>query len=425
MMMMKVKEDLNCVLPHDLMVDILLRQPVKSLMRFKAVSPTWRSFISNPHFAKAHFHLAAAPTHRLLLNRINHDSDVESLDLQPSLGNPSAVVTLKFPAPYFRTLGSCRGILLLAKKLAPSLDDLIVWNPSTGCHRKVPLSYDHWDSWYDPLLTPNISHFDLLSSSLYCFRDGPSTHTIPPYYLLDSDLHGFGYDPSKDDYLFVLIRLGEFHPSQVTNRIGVLSLKTNVPSFYGDQVEYMAIGGPWTLTGLYLNQTLHWVVTSEEIDCVIIAFDLLERSLTEIPFSYELNEKLVSYAGYHLGVLGGCLSLCYSAEGVNFPEEGHYDYEMTEIWVMKEYKVQDSWTKTFVISVNAPKRFLPIWSIEGGGVLGADDTGGLQKYNDEGELLESHAYGIDDKFSLKYFDMYKESLLTLPGGDFEEGNEDA
>src|ERR1044072_4289426 len=123
------KENLNCALPHDLIVDILVRLPVKSLLRFKSVCKPWLSLISHPQFAKSHFDLALSPpTHRLLLKRINHDTEIQSLDLDLQQELPSSsdvVVNLKTPAPYFLTLappnvhtfGSCRGLFLLSNTL--------------------------------------------------------------------------------------------------------------------------------------------------------------------------------------------------------------------------------------------------------------------------------------------------------------------
>lgn len=54
-------------LPNELIIAILMRLPVKSLLRFRCVSnKSWFSLISDPHFAKSHFELTAAPTYRLL-----------------------------------------------------------------------------------------------------------------------------------------------------------------------------------------------------------------------------------------------------------------------------------------------------------------------------------------------------------------------
>lgn len=54
------------ILPQDLVIQILLRLPVKSLVRFKSVCKSWLSFISDSHLWLSHFKLAAAPTERLV-----------------------------------------------------------------------------------------------------------------------------------------------------------------------------------------------------------------------------------------------------------------------------------------------------------------------------------------------------------------------
>ena len=70
---------------------------------------------------------------------------------------------------------------------------------------------------------------------------------------------------------------------------------------------------------------------------MIIAFDLTQRTLMEIPlFDHCTVQK---YALYSLRIMGGCLSVSCSVR----------HHEMTEIWVMKDYKVWSSWTKAFVI----------------------------------------------------------------------------
>ena len=53
-------------LPQEIIIEILLRLPVKSLPSFKFVCKSWLSLISNPHFAKWHFERNAAHTEKLL-----------------------------------------------------------------------------------------------------------------------------------------------------------------------------------------------------------------------------------------------------------------------------------------------------------------------------------------------------------------------
>ncbi|AES93879.1 F-box and associated interaction domain protein [Medicago truncatula] len=57
-----VKNYTSLNLPQELIVQILLRLPVKYLIRSKWVCKLWFSLISNPHFANYHFQLT---THTL------------------------------------------------------------------------------------------------------------------------------------------------------------------------------------------------------------------------------------------------------------------------------------------------------------------------------------------------------------------------
>ncbi|XP_057436199.1 F-box/kelch-repeat protein At3g23880-like [Lotus japonicus] len=367
-------------LPIDLIPLILVRLPVRSLLRFKCVCKSWRSLISDPEFGKSHFDLAGAPTHRLLLKRINDGSEIQSLDLQASLHDDSAVVNLKFPpytAPFFQSLGSCRGFVLLTKRLCPT-NDLILWNPSTDAHREIPA----------------------------IFLGG-----------LFNSLYGFGYDQSKDDYVLVLIRLG-VRLLEERCQIDVLSLKTNVPSFYYYRVVQYLEAGHESQCGVFLDESLHWLVKSKATQHhLVLAFDLVKRSFSKIPFSPDLAAELATHGRGCLRVLGGCLSVCYSSGG-----GGH---EVAEIWVMK-----DSWSKLFVLTIHdlVGSKFFPLFSTEGGGVFGSDESGTFRKFNAEGELTElteNYTDGLDDdKGALQFLNMYRESLLTLPG-DVEEENVDA
>ena len=155
-------------LPQELIIEILLRLPVKSLVRFKCVCKLWLSLISDPHFAISHFEQAAIHNERLVL-LAPCAREFRSIDFNASLHDNSASAALKLdflpPKPYYvRILGSCRGFVLL-----DCCQSLHVWNPSTGVHKQVPRS-------------PIVSDMDV---RFFTF------------------LYGFGYDPSTHDYLVV------------------------------------------------------------------------------------------------------------------------------------------------------------------------------------------------------------------------------
>ncbi|XP_057453037.1 F-box/kelch-repeat protein At3g23880-like [Lotus japonicus] len=393
---MENENEKNLSLPTELIIEILLRLPVRSLLRFRRVCTSWSSLISDPQFAESHFDLNAAPTDRLLLRFINENrARVQSFDLASSLRDRSAVKTLNFPSPSMSCdhnpihfLGSCRGFMLLAYERT---SDFIVWNPTTGFDKQI----QHFES-------------DFMSASL----------------------HGFGYDKSTDDYFVVLIRL-LIRANQA--EIQAFSLKSeswHVTKSVNSQ--YVDHGDDFS-SGVFLNDSLHWLVAPTARDTnayVVAAFDLVEKSLSEIEIPLSPNlAAFVTGKVYHLRVLGECLSVCSS---------GGHTYGRADIWVMKKYKVQASWTKTFVISsCHIPCRhFYPVCFVEGGGVVGTNGRGTLMKFSSKGELLEHHKYDREYKKVLKYFEMYRESLLLFPGeqrpilcatslpGDFKEATEE-
>jgi len=260
--------------------------------------------------------------------------------------------------PYI--LGSCRGYILLYYERG---DDLILWNPSIGVHKQLP----HFE--YD-----NITR---------------------------EFLYGFGYDSSKDDYLITIIPFSS--PFSADNETHVFSFKTaswnivlvNFP--YSDPGNCLAVRA-----GSLFNETLHWLVLSKEKKVVVIlAFDLVKRSFSEISLFDHLTAQ--KYIACGLRVIGGCLCVCYSVEGS----------ASTEIRVMKEYKVQSSWTKFIVVPTGD---FSPICITKDGGIFGSDMRS-LEKYDDKGELQEHRAYGVQEELfyclNLQCA-MYRESLLSLP-----------
>ncbi|PNX92497.1 F-box protein [Trifolium pratense] len=82
---------------------------------------------------------------------------------------------------------------------------------------------------------------------------------------------------------------------------------------------------------------------------------------------------------------------------------------IVEIRVMKEFNVQSSWTKTLVLPIDGiPSQLL--CRTKSGDIVGADGGTGLVKYDDKGQLLERHSYGIGRSGS--QVTMYTESLLS-------------
>ncbi|KRH37748.1 hypothetical protein GLYMA_09G086500v4 [Glycine max] len=128
---------------------------------------------------------------------------------------------------------------------------------------------------------------------------------------------GIAYDSSMDDYVLVIVQFSKHRGQQ---------------SWRGFRLE-----------GSLLNGTLHWLLHNDDDNCSkIIAFDVIKRKLSEIPLPF-----------YDFFNLRSKLNLL-----------------MAEVWMMKEYKVQSSWTKSLLFSIDPLSHFSPICFTKNGQIFG-------------------------------------------------------
>ncbi|XP_058731660.1 F-box/kelch-repeat protein At3g06240-like [Vicia villosa] len=350
-------------LPHELIIQILLRLPVKSLIRFKSVCKLWFSLISHdPHFANSHFHLNSATHTRRILLISYRILQSRSIDFEASFHDDNASFSHNldsiFPKDFrgFEIRGSCRGFILFCSSL-----NIYLWNPSTGLHKQFPLS---------PF--------------------GSILHT--EYF------YGFGYDDSTDDYL--VVSMSRINSRDPPLRLEYFSLKSNTwkqvegPYLpYGFQ-EYEPKGG------LLYKGAIHWVAFRYDLQSDgIVAFDLYERKLSYMPLP---SDCYGSPSDRGLWIYGEFLSV-YT---------WNYSNDTVEIWVMKEYKVNSSWTMTLVLPIDP---FFPLCCAKNGDIIGTDGEDELVKCDKSGQCLEQHSYPNYDLTC--ELTMHIDSLLSLPGGD--------
>ncbi|KAK7257006.1 hypothetical protein RIF29_30665 [Crotalaria pallida] len=352
-------------LPEEVIIMILMLLPVKSLLRFKCVSKSWFSIISDFKFANSHFELAAAPiTDRVLYMPFKaYASQTRSIDLDASsLSTASVVLNPRFfpTNSNVEIKGSCRGFILLRLSSC-----FCLWNPSTGNHKLI---------YRSPIMASNGKGNDF------------------------TFFYGFGYDVATDDYLVVLAsyhRATEFFKANFE----LFSLRANTwnklecTDLYYDNATYTP------KTGILLNGIIHWLAYTLDVEVdVILAFNLTERSFSKVPLPAHFRDLEFC----DLCILGGRLGLSVR------------DNETTDIWVMEEYKVQSSWTQLIVVSMDniSTRCFSPICSTKSGDIVGLHGGTRLVKCNANGQLLEHHSY-CDDR---RYYEaaMYTETLLSLP-----------
>lgn len=127
-------------LPEDLLVDVLLRLPVESLMRFKCVCKHWYALITSPSFIEMHFHHNKNHARLLICNlTISDKSKSIAFSLLPAKivqgvsPEQKIVHQLQRVTDFMSIAGPVDGLFLVEKAAFFDEDDarLALWNPAT------------------------------------------------------------------------------------------------------------------------------------------------------------------------------------------------------------------------------------------------------------------------------------------------------
>ncbi|MCI06266.1 F-box protein [Trifolium medium] len=249
--------------------------------------------------------------------------------------------------------------------------DIYIWNPSTGFHKKIPLSSFSSNS--------DIQHY--------------------------INFYGFGYDQSTDDYLLVTMSFEDDYP--LRPHLEFFSLRANMwKEIGGIQLPYSNIvHDDKPAAGLLFNGAIHSLAHCSDLPggYVIVAFDLMEKKLINMHLPDVFDREPMEFG---LWVFGEFLSLWAVCDG-----DVHGNL-MLEVWVMKEYKVNSPWTKTLVLPYDG---YSPICSTKSGDFIGTNGHTALAKYNDQGQLLEHHSY-FNNRYGWEVA-LYIESMLLLPDNE--------
>ncbi|XP_057453192.1 F-box/kelch-repeat protein At3g23880-like [Lotus japonicus] len=280
---------------EELLQEILLLLPVKSLVRFKCVSQSWKSIISDSQFIKLHLHRSSSKT-----------KNTDFAHLRLLLNSPSEsrlATTVAIPDDYIFS-GTCNGLICLCTYLKYGRENFKYlyrfWNPATRVmsQHSPPLRFTSTSSWN----------------------------------------YGVGYDCSTDTYK-VVVALSHFESGEITVHVynmGDTCWRTiqdsHLPSMHPK------------CDAVYVNNTLNWLAIRPYVEdrdrCTILSFDLGKESCAQLPWPYCSQSRYDFYRTKPtLGVLRDCLCI-YQAEN-----EIHF-----AVWQMKEFGVHKSWTRLFNIA---------------------------------------------------------------------------
>ena len=306
------------VLDDDIVFDILTRLPVKSLIRFRCVSKSLYSTITNPIFIATHFKLNEAKS---LSNKNSHNGYLlytpvtESYyfheELRTLVYNRDRTVTeiSRFitPFPFCDAFMNCfcNGIFCLDRCDETNGDHIIyLWNPS-------------------------IRKFKMLA---------PALMTDP----CDSATLGLAYHSQKND--FKILRLVSFlgslgEPDPLTEA-EVYTLSTDswrkvVSAELSDpNAGLLSHRSPY----IFFNGALHCIAAHKHCSSFILSFDINDERFHKIMLPLDFLDVYQSYLTVFKGSLAYIIISDYLATGGI----------MCHLWVMKEYGVAESWTRKCV-----------------------------------------------------------------------------
>ncbi|KAF8016206.1 hypothetical protein BT93_H1653 [Corymbia citriodora subsp. variegata] len=243
---------------EDVEAEILVRLPVKSLLRFRCVCRRWSSLISSPHFAKTHLQTSASSPRILLATNPPRSVSCESLHDDDHAG-PEGVPLTRLRSPVeapdgcrARIVGYCNGLFCL------EYDDhriVVLWNPATGESRDIP-------------------------------NAGHTSHR--------PTICGLGYDLSTDDYKIL-------RHCRITDAYGRV---------HDDDFNYRPE------VGTYANGFLHWLVGGRDPwEPKIVSFSMSREKFDDALFP--LPEVDEGTGVRVLGVVGECLLIFESMAEVD------------------------------------------------------------------------------------------------------------
>lgn len=350
------------VFHEDLLQEILVRLPARSLLKFRCVSRSWYSLITSSRFIVAHVcHNNKAKNHHVLLRTFNQADRQVGYKLCHDNENLDEILTINCPFvslrnKFLRMVGCVNGLVCLSDDVVEVMDTVIIWNPVI--RRFLAL----------PKLELDVDSTDLGRSVL-----------------------GFGHDSFKNDYKVIRIayrKNPDFEACQNEASIAIFRISSHC----------------WEVTGAasvplldtrqaYVNGIIHWLAYNK----LVVGFDMKNEAFSDMMLPETLQNANIS----DLTIASWCDLLAVFQNG--------YWSGTLSLWVMKDYGVPSTWVKQFVI-----ESYVIVRSLRSNECVILENIGGklvlFDSRTNRIEEFRTHVEGTIHGFHMK---TYLESLVLL------------
>ncbi|KAL5726981.1 hypothetical protein ACHQM5_000221 [Ranunculus cassubicifolius] len=317
--MLSKDSGLLSMLPTDILLYILSRLPLKSLWQCRWVCKSWYNLIIHPRFAEIHYKWAMQNNSPcVLLHDWHHDFYLVDHEVFDNLETSTILYEVEFSD--FKAVFHRRNVFINTSKLIGCVNGLI-------CFSSDPVKY-HPAPYYicNPITGEHIT-----------LPEPPKREIVPL-------IAAFGFDSSANEYK--VIRL--FQDKNKRNKNGLSNGNEGEVYTLGlkiwkriEHVPYIADEDERECN-IHVNGNLHWI-SHEDPKVVIVVFNVAAEKFNEFQPPLCVGSK-----NFSLGVIEK--RLCLSKH----KEHGEY-----EIWVMRDYGVDKSWTKEYNFRFEVTKS---VWS---------------------------------------------------------------
>ncbi|CAL5393062.1 unnamed protein product [Camellia sinensis] len=218
-----------------------------------------------------------------------------------------------------------------------------------------------------------------------------------------------GYEDLHDEDYYIVS--GLCFDSLSNEYKAVMALSHLTPSY----------GGEFAVVGPVLNENLHWFASKKSSDHFlapheILYFNLRMNKFNKLPMPQPKNGDGDILFG--LEVLEGCLCMVRCCD-----EHPSHHVGIVEVLAMKEYRKQESWITTFILSnvpnLNIFDELVPLCSPKNGEVLMKVAMDHIRAYN----LIDNSQRKVRIPNKRNYLNaiVYEESSVTPPDNNWEEG----
>ncbi|KAJ8759536.1 hypothetical protein K2173_007155 [Erythroxylum novogranatense] len=218
--------------------------------------------------------------------------------------------------------------------------------------------------------------------------------------IRDMLVFGFGFDSIRNDYKVMVIARSVWK-----FKVQVYSLKQGIWSdMDGQWLDSNVVSFTDNPTQRFLNGVIHWLGTGQNDEKLIIGFDVFHDSFKAMKFPGDLYYSKL----FQIGETLACVDHRFCLNGGSQKWTSSFD-----IWVMKDYGVDSSWTKMYCFEFQG----IPL-------VLGIKEDGDLLMVNsyvaNKRELLwyspvnrVMKRTGVQAIFCSKHVWTYMESLTLM------------